>query len=48
LIPVAFLGDSTETAVKDLQLEDEMNFLARPFEMRKLAQTLGSGLDQKS
>ncbi|MEY2465502.1 MAG: hypothetical protein QOD03_23, partial [Verrucomicrobiota bacterium] len=38
-------GYSTDIAGKDLRLEDGVNFLAKPFEAHKLAQTVRARLD---
>ena len=39
-------GYSVEVAGKDLLLEDGVNFLAKPFQTDKLAQTIRKRLDQ--
>jgi hypothetical protein len=38
-------GYSADIAGKDLPLEDGVNFLAKPFEAHKLAQTIRARLD---
>jgi CheY-like chemotaxis protein len=38
-------GYSAETVVKDLCLEEGVNFLRKPFKAQKLAQTLRAKLD---
>jgi CheY-like chemotaxis protein len=40
-------GYSVEVAGQDLRLEDGVNFLAKPFQTDKLAQTIRKRLDQK-
>jgi len=40
-------GYSAETASKDFHLEEGVNFLAKPFEVHKLAETVRGSLDNK-